>query len=294
MRMLTVGIVISAVSFLAPTSLAQDEPDLDNGQSTFVAPDKAVMFGFTVPADSNLDVFVTMRVKLGLQWGAIGLGADGMADDRHTSLVFVLYLAANGTGVTFSPRISRGHYEPEYFPDVQYQVLPGTGVVNGSLVFSMRCTAGCRNWMGGYIDVTDANQKAIFAVGPGGDMFTDDVRAPLSYHEDYGKFRINMQRTGGAADAPALDDNSESEGTVLVDGSYNIGKSDRKATAHGLLMIFCFIGLFPLGVLILRIGDWVRWHALNQALALILVGVAGGVGIADSLYYQRVSLISAG
>jgi hypothetical protein len=57
---------------------------------------------------------------------------------------------------------------------------------------------------------------------------------------------------------------------------------------HAALMIIAFVGLMPIGLLILRIMNSVKWHALNQTLsaAVALVGVF--VGIYCGTMYNRV------
>jgi hypothetical protein len=144
----------------------------------------------------------------------------------------------------------------------------------------------CRHWPGGYIDVSDPNQKAIYAVGPPGGIFSDDPRANIKYHREFGIFRIDMKRTNGPADAPFLTDESRNEGTVM--GKWEQGKRDAKALVHGLFMIFAIVGLLPVGVLILRVGEWVKWHAVNQVIAMLFIMIAFAMGILSSLLYTRV------
>lgn len=272
-------------ALLATPSLAQNNstnstaPEV--GQSTFVSPGSTVLFGLTTLVDSS-DVYVSIRVPVGTTWGAIGLGSNNMAG----SLILMIYMNAAGDNVTFSPRVAYGNYEPVHFPDVQYEVLPGTGISNGSMTFSMRCYKSCRNWPGGYIDITDPNQKAIYAVGPEGNVRSDDPAAPIKFHQDYGAFTIDMKRTNGIGDTPVLDANSQNEGVTM--GPYKQDRSDYAAALHGILMVFCFVGLMPFGVVILRVGYWVRWHALNQGLALLSVVIGASLGILISFKYQRV------
>jgi hypothetical protein len=54
-------------------------------------------------------------------------------------------------------------------------------------------------------------------------------------------------------------------------------------------MIFTFVGLMPLGALILRVLGWPRIHGINQILASIL-GIIGAIaGIYIGTLYNRVS-----
>jgi hypothetical protein len=60
------------------------------GQSTFVSPDKAVAFGFTVPSVQNDDIYFTLRVPIGVSWGAVGLGSETMKGP----LVLMIYVCS--------------------------------------------------------------------------------------------------------------------------------------------------------------------------------------------------------
>lgn len=271
---------------LVPTILA-DDADNPSGQSTFVSHDGSLAFALTVPDHGNTDIYFSLRVPVSVSWGAVGLGSD----DMKGALFLIVYMNERGDNVTFSPRIAYGNVEPHFFVDMEWDVLDGTGVFDDHMVFTARCTKSCRNWPSGktskgYIDVSSPSQRAIYAVGPREGYASDSPKAPLKMHDEYGTFTIDMKRTRGIADAPVLTEDSESEGTVS--NSRKTGTSDGKATAHGVVMILCIIGLMPLGVVLLRFGGWVRWHALNQTIAMIGVLVGFALGIVTSFRYQRV------
>lgn len=271
-------VALATPSFAADTS---DKTDL--GQSTFVAPENNVAFGFTVPENSGEDVFITIRAPIDRQWAAIGLGQTQMAG----SLILMIYRDETGNNVTFSPRVAYGNYEPSYYDHVTWDVLPGTGVFNGSMYFSARCTAHCRNWPGGYVDVSSETQKAIYAVGPKGGFFSSKIDSSVKFHEEFGRFTINMKRTIGPGDAPALKDDAVNEGTAQID-AYD-GKRDLKSIFHALMMVGALVFLMPVGVVLLRLGDKVRWHGLNQGVALLLVIIGFVLGVLTSFWYNRVS-----
>jgi hypothetical protein len=191
-----------------------------------------------------------------------------------------------GDNVTFSPRSSIANYEPKHNPDFKYEVLPGTGIFDGHMVFSGHCTSGCQNWPGGYMDVSSDNQKGCYAAGPAEGFQSNDPAASIVYHASYGSFKIDMKRTFGHADAPVIDDTSTNSGTEL-DEDGGGGKWDKKSIFHGVIMVFVFIAMMPFGVVLIRVGHWVRWHAVNQTLAMIIAMGGMGLGIATSLLYQR-------
>ncbi|KAF9882223.1 integral membrane protein [Colletotrichum karsti] len=273
---------VLAAAALTPSTLAADTSDkTDLGQSTYVAPENNVAFGFTVPENSGEDVFITIRAPLDRQWAAIGLGQTQMAG----SLILMIYRDETGNNVTFSPRVAYGNYEPTYYDHVKWETLPGTGVFNGSMFFSARCTAHCRNWPGGYVDVSSETQKAIYAVGPKGGFFSNRPESSVKFHEEFGRFTINMKRTIGPGDAPVLKDDAVNEGTSQVDA--NDGKRDYKSIFHAVLMVGALVFMMPIGVVLLRLGDMVRWHGLNQGVALLVVIIGFILGILTSFWYTR-------
>ncbi|PHH85477.1 hypothetical protein CDD83_354 [Cordyceps sp. RAO-2017] len=266
-----------------PAAAAQDD---DGGQSTFVSPGGDLAFGFTVPDNGNSDVFFSLRVPVENAWGAVGLGSD----DMKGALFLVIYRDESGRNVTFSPRLAYGNYEPQYYPDLRVEVLPGTGVVDGHMLFTARCTDHCRSWPAadsnsGYIDVTSPNQKAIYALGPRDGFRSNDPAADVKFHREFGVFTIDMKRTQGSPDAPVLSAASRSLGAEL--DYRRTGRADYKAVLHATFMVVFLLVMFPLGVALLRLGRWARWHGLNQAVAVVGVLAGLAMGILASFHYQR-------
>lgn len=61
------------------------------------------------------------------------------------------------------------------------------------------------------------------------------------------------------------------------------GDNGTMSTVHGVLMLLAFVILFPLGAILLRwLKNGVRAHWIVQSVALVLVVVGGGLGIALS------------
>ena len=65
--------------------------------------------------------------------------------------------------------------------------------------------------------------------------------------------------------------------------------SDGMSTAHAGVMVLVFVVLLPVGVLVLRFGDEVRWHGVLQGVSLLGGLVGAGLGVSVSFSYQRVS-----
>ena len=189
--------------------------------------------------------------------------------------------------MTFSPRVSHGHWEPEYYPEAEYTVLNGTGVDGDHMVFSAHCTSGCRSWAGGYLDVSGDHEHAIYALGPREAFGSDDPAAPIKFHEEFGSFELNVKRTLGSPDSPTVNEDSKNSG-VKTGGSKG-GLSDVKSTVHAVFMVLVFIVFLPSGVLVLRFADSPLWHGIVQGVSL-LGGIVGfALGIVTSFNYNRVS-----
>jgi hypothetical protein len=204
------------------------------------------------------------------------------------ALFLIIYSSASGTNVTLSPRTVSDHVEPVYDSGIHVEALAGTGITNGTMTFSGRCT-NCRSWSdGGAIDVSSDAQVCLYGLAPEGPMNSDDPAAPLNYHTGYGSFTVNLkQATSSAASPPLLG----VPGTVPSSGSSLVSDTSTQnwtAIVHAVVMVGCFIGLLPLGIIFLRVMDKVRWHAANQALAAVGIVLGSGVGIYDSLRYNRV------
>jgi len=206
------------------------------------------------------------------------------------ALYLIIYSSASGTNVTLSARTVSDHVEPAYESGINVEALAGTGIANGTMNFSGRCT-NCRSWSGGgSIDVASDAQECIFALAPGGPTNSDDNAAPLSYHTVYGSFSINLkQATSTAASPPllAFPDARSSSGSTLLS---NESTQNWVTIIHAVVMVVCFIGLLPIGVILLRVLGLVRWHAVNQSLALVGIVIGAGLGIYDSMRYNRVGL----
>ncbi|KAK6839882.1 hypothetical protein PG989_015752 [Apiospora arundinis] len=260
--------------------------------SIFVSGNDDIAFALNVPNNSATDLYFSILLPSQRAWGAIGLGSNQMAG----ALMLVVYSAKDGQNVTVSPRLATGHTEPSFTPDINIQTLPGTGLFNGSAyLFNGKCT-NCRSWSSGSggknrtIDVKSKEQSFLYAAGPASRnvIKSDDKNAGLKMHSSYGTFTMDMLRATGPAGVPVISQDGKNPGRVGTEQRLQVkGKSDRAATAHAIIMIFVFVGLFPFGTLVLRLGNWVRWHAINQGFGGLLVIIGFGLGAHISKLYNR-------
>lgn len=256
-------------------------------QSTFVSPSGSIAFGISIPDDtSNEDIYFSLAFPYGETWAAVGLGNDEMKG----TLVLMAYASANAENVTFSPRLANSETEPKYYSDLEYETITNsTGLMNAStFVYSAVCH-NCRNWPnGGKIDVNSTTQKFIFATGPFGDLTTNNQKESVRKHDEHGVFTMNLQQATGEAGPVTLNSSTVDNGATLV-GKVTENDRDWVAVFHAVIMVGCFVGLLPLGVLLLKFGKWVRWHGVNQGLALVVIIVGFGLGVKTGTLYNRVS-----
>ncbi|KAK8073566.1 hypothetical protein PG994_004465 [Apiospora phragmitis] len=261
--------------------------------SIFVSGTDDIAFALNVPNDSTTDLYFSILLPSQRAWGAIGLGSHQMAG----ALMLVVYGSKDGQNVTVSPRLASGHAEPVFTPEIDVRTLPGTGLVNGSAayLFNGKCI-NCRSWKNGddgknkTLDVKSKEQNFLYATGPPGrgTVQSDDKDAPLKMHYSYGTFTLDMVRATGAGGVPVISQDGKNPGRVGTTLRLQVeGKTDRASAAHAIIMVFVFVGLFPFGTLVLRLGNWVRWHAINQGFGGLLVIIGFGLGAYVSKLYNR-------
>ncbi|KAI1344675.1 hypothetical protein F5Y15DRAFT_363086 [Xylariaceae sp. FL0016] len=276
---------IVVLAFGTPTQAQDTGSNNDTGiaASIFVSPERDLAFALNVPDDSSSDLFFSLVIPKYVTWGAVGLGSGRMAG----SLMLMTYASASGRNVTISPRIAHGHSEPVYSSDIQIEALAGTGLINDTtLIFNGRCS-NCRSWTNGKLDVSNNAEDMLYATGETGDMKSDDPAAPLRMHYNYGTFTMDLVRATGDGGTPVIPASNTTESAGAVQGLDVEGKKDMKAVAHAIIMVFVFIGIYPFGILVLRLGNWMRWHAINQVLGLVLFIIGAGLGFAISGTYNR-------
>lgn len=198
--------------------------------------------------------------------------------------MFIMYADTTGKNVTVSPRLSYGNIEPSYTSNVTYTVALGSGISNSTMTASVQCH-NCRSWKGGSVDPGDTAANFLFASGPHGSLQSDSVTADLQRHASYGTFVMDLTKAVGPGQFPSIV-TADTVGTVQ-----ETDKSDNDFTPvlHAVLMIVAFVGLMPIGLLILRVMNSVKWHAINQSLSAAVAFVGVLVGVYCGTMYNRVS-----
>ena len=197
--------------------------------------------------------------------------------------MFIMYADSTGKNVTLSPRLSYGNTEPSYISSVTYTLALGSGISNSTMTAIVQCH-NCTSWKGGSVDPRDTAANFLFASGPRRSFNSDSLTAGLQRHSSYGTFTMDLTKAVGPGQFPSIV-TADTLGTMQ-----ETDKSDNDFTPvlHAVLMIVAFVGLMPIGLLILRVMKSVKWHALNQSLssAVALIGVF--VGVYCGTMYNRV------
>jgi Cytochrome domain of cellobiose dehydrogenase len=231
------------------------------------------------------------------------MGSDKMAN----SLMLIAYPASDGKNVTVSPRLASGDTEPTYTSNVTVQLLGGSEVTtspdgsNNTLTVNGLCM-NCRSWSGGSIDVTSKAQKMIFAYGPYVGN-PDSVNADLRMHSADGVFTMDLIAATGPGGLPVITDRANNGATEISFSSthYFAGPIHGKSLCLedcvlamlnrdlACIMVLTFVGLLPVGTLILRVMGWTKVHGINQTFASILGLIGAGLGIYIGTLFNRVS-----
>lgn len=272
------------LSALFTLSRAQDQEPA----SASVQVGGGLAFAVNVPSNSTDALFINYRIAAGRStWGAFGFGSQ-----MDGALIFVAYANEAGDGgVTVSPRIGTGHVMPQHDGDITFTDM-GSEIANDSFIVKGMCQ-NCRSWSGGSLDTSDDEQPMIWGTGPAGALESNDLAARLSVHQAKGRFSIDMRSASGAPGVPQFqltnttaggggDSSSPPTGGSGSSGGPALFNKTPMVLAHAILMIGCFLILFPAGYAILRLLDKVLLHAAVQSFAALVVIIASALGIVAS------------
>lgn len=288
--------------------------------STFIYPAGKGNLTFALSATNTGDIYIHLSAPVAYQWVGVGTGSE-----MDGSVMFILYEnserngervcchiiashADNGTnsGVTLSPRLSSGHFEPGFSEKIDCGFENDTahhGSIdqrNGNGYFS--ANIHCKNITAlgkgdGKLDLSNAKQPFIYAWGPtDSPMLSSSNSASMKRHDAYGNFWLDMTKATSSDSAQVMfptgaslfnSTNSGTDGQAESDG-------DKVGPAHAALMLVAFAVIFPLGAILLRFLDSVKAHYIAQSIGVLAAIVGVGVGIYLSKMYNHAShLISS-
>jgi len=233
-------------------------------------------FALNTVRNSN-DFYFHLSGPASNSWISIGTGTE-----MQGSQMFLVYTSTNGKNITFSPRLSSKHTEPSYSSDIKISLLEGSGLINGSYVVNAHCQ-NCSTWSGGSLNLQSTTEPWIYAIGPSNSFRGDTPTDSIQRHIEYGRFTMNMIQAQGVAAVPT--DVLINTGATMV-GSPS-SDNDYIAIVHAVFVCIAFVIMMPLGVIFLRIFEKVRWHWINQLLALSVAFVGFVIGIFLSTTYNK-------
>lgn len=97
---------------------------------------------------------------------------------------------------------------------------------------------------------------------------------------------MDLTKAVGPAGIP---DHLEAKTPGSGETSNKMDRRDIAGAAHAIVMVLTFVGLLPLGVLLLRVFKSPKWHGVLQGLSLALAVVGMIIGILMGRMYNRVS-----
>ncbi|GIZ40473.1 hypothetical protein CKM354_000380900 [Cercospora kikuchii] len=256
---------------------------------------------FALNVAENGDVYFHMNAPASHSWMGVGFGSS-MKDTR----MIISYIGDDGHTLINSPRMSKGHSEPEWEKDIRidnvrndtYAPFSNTLSPDGIMISHAVCR-NCSSWATGSIDTTSKTQPFIFALGPNVTLHSDDLNAPLHIHEFHGVFQLDMtvatNSTGWYGRVPAPQDPGLQVGdsywafaNYFSSNVYNTGRDSEWAQiVHAVFMSLAFLLVFPLGAISLRLLRRAPIHAGFQVVGLGLVVIGLGLGVYASQLYNK-------
>jgi hypothetical protein len=169
-------------------------------------------------------------------------------------------------------------------------------VKNGTLIVNAKCS-NCRTGderIGSTLDVQSTSQPMIFASGPIGALNTDNLAADLKRHDSYGVFQVDMKKATGPGGVPLPEIPTSDEGDQGAVEKSQKNDHNFAAPLHAAIMVFTFVGLMPLGLVILRVLGWPKWHGINQTFAAVLALIGAALGIVIGRWFNRTRKFNSG
>ncbi len=248
-------------------------------------------FVFALRASSNGND-LAFHMAAPAKYSYMSVGTGNSMDD---SFMLVVYGSSNGKDVTISPRVAmNGNSEPSFYPSITCEMSNNTGfgganTIGNSVMVAEGICHNVNSWGKGQLDLQSTAQPFIFAVGPTGSLDSDSMTAPMQRHSMYGRFSVNMKDAVTKQSVSVPQPNAGNTYTTAGSTQADDVKSDfdYAPAIHGVVMCLAFIILFPLGILLLRVLESVRWHWICQSLALILVVLSSGGGVYISMEFNR-------
>ncbi|RDA91767.1 hypothetical protein CP533_4766 [Ophiocordyceps camponoti-saundersi (nom. inval.)] len=245
-----------------------------------VALKSRVCFRWAVPSNttsasasssSSNEVIFQLQAPTSYRWVALGIGSQMRDAD-----MFVVYASGSNDNVTLSTRRGTGHQPPQYAARTDVELVDGSGISDGLMTANVRCT-GCDS-----LDLGGSTQW-IAAWEAGDAINSQSPSAPISKHDGYNSFSVNMATAAGSTNrAPFFDSGDGGAGGF---SPVTVRRGPRLGLAHGVLMSVLFIFGFPVGSLLMPlVGNWLL-HGIWQIVTFL--GMWAGFGIGYFIAQRR-------
>lgn len=247
-------------------------------------PETDVCFSINIPEQSATsgsgDIYFQLSAPTTYSW--VGLAQGTMMSNAN---MFIVYTSADQMNVTLSPRQTSGHVMPVHDTSADIALLPDSGIFNGRMVANVRC-GNCQHWDTGSMDLQDSTSDWIYAYRLGSQIDSDDLNAPITQHSQNGIFSWDLREARGGSSSNPFTSAADSSSTAV--GGQNAWRrlstqaQNRMAQAHGALASLAFIGIFPIGAILVRLASFrhLAWtHGGLQVFGYAIVIAAAGVGI---------------
>jgi hypothetical protein len=242
-----------------------------------------VCFAVNVPQQSassgSGDIFFQLSAPTTYSWVAL---AQGTAMDNAN--MFIMHSSADGTNVTLSARNTSGHIMPTHNTAADVYLMEGSGISDGKMTANVRC-ANCNSWSTGSMSLQDSTSDWLYAYHQGSPINSDDTNAVIPQHDRHGNFQWDLSRaTGGSSPNPftsAATTTSSSSSTNEWQ-QMSTQSQNRYAQAHGALAGLAFVGILPIGAILVRLASFsgLAWiHGGLQIFGYIIFIAASGLGI---------------
>ena len=244
-------------------------------------PETDVCFSLNVPQQSaslgSGDVYFQLSAPTSYSWVALGQGTL-----MTNANIFLMYGSADGKNVTISHRTTSNHAIPTYNGGADLTLLEGSGVSNGTMVANVRC-GSCSGWSAGKMDLQSGSDSDwVYALLRGSTIYSDDLNIAINKHSMQGSFQWRlMHATGGSSTNPFVSPdaaNSDTKTTTSAPGTTLQSSFIRMRLAHGVLACLVFVGILPLGAIVVRLAGKPWMHGGIQGFGLAVYIIAAGLG----------------
>jgi len=251
--------------------------------SSFCSETTNVCVGINIPS-SGSDTYFSVSAPTGQGWVGFGIG-DGMAG----ALIFVTYPNESGNNVTVSPRVGEGYVQPLYESSIQITMLDGSGISGDTMTANFVCK-NCRSWSGGTLDTTAKDQGFLWAIGGSSqNIASNEKDVTIRQHSQKDRFTLDVaSATGGVggnpfsagSEGPSSSDSRPGSSVTGGGGATNSGgaarstpasSADKAIIAHGVIMAFTWLLMFPFGAALIRmLGQPLIVHRIVQSAGFLL------------------------